>query len=232
MIRIWIIFFTAILAFGDEVKIDMSFNALFNNAHIVVKGVIVLLVLFSIASWTIFFVKITQFKKAFGVLKHDTQSLKELKDINDNLGLSDESFLSKILTDVKDELVSCANTNERLRNAVDIRVMQISNDLREKITILASIGSSAPFIGLFGTVWGIMNSFIGIASANNASLAVVAPGIAEALFATALGLAAAIPAVLLYNYFVRLNAKFKDELCVLGLKVYLKALRSNNDANK
>lgn len=232
MMKIWIIFFTAITAYCDESKIDMSFNALFNNAHIVVKGVIVLLILFSIISWTIFFVKILQFKKAFRVLKYDMRRLKEVDCINDNLELNNESFLAKILTDVKEELRSRINTNERLRNVIDIRVMQISNDIREKITILASIGSSAPFIGLFGTVWGIMNSFIGIASANNASLAVVAPGIAEALFATALGLAAAIPAVLLYNYFVRINAKFKDELCALGLKVYLKAIRTDNDINK
>ncbi|EOH3945418.1 MotA/TolQ/ExbB proton channel family protein, partial [Campylobacter jejuni] len=98
--------------------------------------------------------------------------------------------------------------------------------------LLASIGASAPFIGLFGTVWGIMNAFIGIANLGNASLAVVAPGIAEALFATAFGLIAAIPAVLFYNYLTRKNLKLMHHLDELANFVYILFHRSYfNDKN-
>ncbi|MWV62446.1 MotA/TolQ/ExbB proton channel family protein [Helicobacter saguini] len=115
--------------------------------------------------------------------------------------------------------------NSNLKNRLKIRLETATQGLLAKmrlgVALLASIGSSAPFIGLFGTVWGIMNSFIGIAKSDNASLAVVAPGIAEALFATAFGLVAAIPAVLFYNYLTRLGIAFSHKIDSIITNLYL-----------
>ena len=117
-------------------------------------------------------------------------------------------------------------TKSRIRTNFEIKINSIITNAKNLTSILASIGSSAPFIGLFGTVWGIMNSFIGIAGSNDTGLDVVAPGIAEALFATAFGLAAAIPAVLFYNYITRKTAKFANEIDEIATAVYLIADRT------
>ncbi|MSN96851.1 MotA/TolQ/ExbB proton channel family protein [Campylobacter sp. FMV-PI01] len=196
-------------------KRDFSFFSLYENADIVVKIVIYILVLFSVLTWGIFIAKILQYKSLNQELSKSLNLLKDTNTINDlpNFSQKDIAFtLSSIIRDEISKSKSTQNLNER----INLRLQTVSQNIISKAKkftgILASIGSSAPFIGLFGTVWGIMNSFMGIATSNNTGLDVVAPGIAEALFATAFGLVAAIPAVLFYNYTIYLNSKFTDLL--------------------
>ena len=107
---------------------------------------------------------------------------------------------------------SKTNLSQRLENILEVNIEKQMHVVNAKFTFLATVGSTAPFIGLFGTVWGIMNSFQSIAISRNTSLAIVAPGIAEALFATALGLLAAIPAVVAYNKFGNDSKKYSQKL--------------------
>lgn len=214
-----------------KANIDMSFKSLFLNAHIVVKFVIGLLIAFSVLTWTVFLAKFIQFGLAFKVVKNDIKKCENFAQISDFAKLGQKSFASKLASQIQDELAKSKSVSEALKMRVKERLsqktMSFINSLRSHVGVLASIGSSAPFVGLFGTVWGIMNSFIGIANEGNASLGVVAPGIAEALFATALGLVAAIPAVLIYNYFVRLSLNFNSKLDELCTKIYLIFDREN-----
>ena len=185
---------------------DLSIISLFFRADPIVKLVIFGLFLSSVWSWAIIINKIKAIRKInivtkkFEELFWSTNSLEDLYSKTESK--SDHAMISifnkamiewlKIRgTKLKDQMES------RLNNTL---VSSINNDkIRKKYDFLASLGSSAPFVGLFGTVWGIMNSFVAIGITKNTSLAVVAPGIAEALFATALGLIAAIPAVIAYN---------------------------------
>ena len=136
-----------------------------------------------------------------------------------------ESFCKLFAKQIQDELAKTQNPTEalkaRVKERLQITALEATNRVKSRVSILASVSSSAPFVGLFGTVWGIMNSFIAIANSNSASLSVVAPGIAEALFATALGLVAAIPATLLYNYLVRATMQFGSRLDLMATRVYL-----------
>ena len=187
--------------------------ALFINADWVVKSVMVLLLLASIWCWAIIFEKITRLRR----LRRQATQFEEsfwsggsLDDLYDRLGTRPEDPMSAIFIAAMREWRRSAargikgeSQREALTDRIE-RVMHITlgremEDLERYMPFLASVGSTAPFVGLFGTVWGIMNSFSAIAISKNTSLAVVAPGIAEALFATALGLIAAIPAVLAYN---------------------------------
>ena len=167
---------------------DFSIWQLFIRADFVVKSVIILLLASSIYSWALIFNKYKLFKKI-------------------NLSTSDfENPLTQVFKDAMNELVKTKSKSSVVQSARVERILEISTDNQIKVieknfTFLATVGSTAPFIGLFGTVWGIMNSFQSIAISRNTSLAIVAPGIAEALFATALGLLAAIPAVVAYNKF-------------------------------
>ena len=119
---------------------------------------------------------------------------------------------------------------ERIKDRLEVKMSVFLSESKFGSGALASIGSSAPFIGLFGTVWGVMDSFIGIASQNNASLAVVAPGIAEALFATAIGLATAIPAVLFYNYIIKKNANLAVKIGEIATLLLITASRDISKA--
>ena len=205
--------------------VDMSFQSFFKNAHIVVKAAMGILLLFSVMTWTIFLAKFIQFKFAFSRLKKDSLACERINSIDEVLKLDRNGFAVQLAREIKDEIKRSKTVNASLKNRVKERLELKNANLihlaKSHTGILASIGSSAPFIGLFGTVWGIMNSFINIANSNNASLSVVAPGIAEALFATALGLSAAIPAVLIYNYFVRAGLNFNVKIDALGSRIYL-----------
>ena len=142
-----------------------------------------------------------------------------------NLNFPKNSFARYFINEIEDESSKSVKFSENMKSRVkqrfELKKTAFAGAMKERMAVLASIGSSAPFIGLFGTVWGIMNSFVGIANSDNASLSVVAPGIAEALFATALGLAAAIPAVLIYNYLVRTAVNFNSRLARLSAEIYL-----------
>ena len=216
-----------------QISDEFTLMSLFFRADLVVKLVIIILFAASIFSWTIIIHKIRLFKSLSKLTKSFEEifwSGKSLKSISiDSADLLDSPIRSVFLDAVeeveKSKTISSKNY-ESVSKRVE-RVMEASIDLEteklsENFGYLATIGSTTPFIGLFGTVWGIMNSFQSIAISRNTSLAVVAPGIAEALFATALGLLAAIPAVIAYNIFTSQvndqNAKmyrFKEHFSVI-----------------
>ena len=188
---------------------DFSLWQLFLRADFVVKSVILLLISSSIYSWALIFDKYKVFKKinlSTSDFENKFWKAKSAESLNNSLPVKTDDPLTKIFQQAMNELVKTKSKNSTIQIARVERILEISTDDRIKeieknFTFLATVGSTAPFIGLFGTVWGIMNSFQSIAISRNTSLAIVAPGIAEALFATALGLLAAIPAVVAYNKF-------------------------------
>ena len=205
-------------AVGLASNSDFSIMSLFIRADIIVKSVIILLIASSIYSWAIIFDKIRMFKKINKSAEEFEEKFWKSK--------SAESFYSNLPASVNDPMAELFKTsmqtviksrsrsslNEKLPAILEINIEKQMTFVDKNFTFLASVGSTAPFIGLFGTVWGIMNSFQSIAISRNTSLAIVAPGIAEALFATALGLLAAIPAVVAYNKFSSDSKKYSQKL--------------------
>ena len=188
---------------------DFSLIQLFLRADFIVKGVIVILIAASIYSWALIFDKYKLFKKIEKTTTNFEEKFwksKSAESFYNNLTNRDKDPVANIFQSAMAELIKTKSKSSSVQSARVSRIIEISADKEIKIieknfTFLATVGSTAPFIGLFGTVWGIMNSFQSIAISRNTSLAIVAPGIAEALFATALGLLAAIPAVVAYNKF-------------------------------
>ncbi len=188
---------------------DFSLWQLFIRADFVVKSVIIILLISSIYSWALIFDKYKLFKK----INESSQKFedkfwksKSAESFSKTLPAKSEDPITQIFITAMDELIKTKSKSAAVQSARVERVLEISTDnqikkIEKNFTFLATVGATAPFIGLFGTVWGIMNSFQSIAISRNTSLAIVAPGIAEALFATALGLLAAIPAVIAYNKF-------------------------------
>ena len=217
--------------------VDFSMISLFLRADLVVKSVIIILILASIYSWSIIvgkLIRINRLKKLEKEFDEIFWSGNSFEDLYETLNYNQNDPKSKIFCSAisewrksnKDIEICKSNGLNSLKERM-IRSMQVSfnkeSEIIEKnLTFLATAGSTAPFIGLFGTVWGIMNSFKSIAIAQNTNLSVVAPGIAEALFATALGLFVAIPAVVAYNkitsdlskYFISLET-FMDEFTTI-----------------
>ena len=184
--------------------------SLFFRADLVVKLVILMLFAASIFSWAIIIQKIKLFKKIkelsnnFDSVFWSGKSIKEIqKEFQDEEDFPVKSVFDEAVKEIKksESEKSISSLPSRLDTVIESSIDLETEKLSSMFNYLATIGSTAPFIGLFGTVWGIMNSFQSIAISKNTSLAVVAPGIAEALFATALGLLAAIPAVIAYNLF-------------------------------
>ena len=188
---------------------DFSLWSLFVRADFVVKFVIILLIASSIFSWALIFDKFKLFKtinKSTEDFEKKFWKAKSAESFNNNLPAKPQDPMTLIFKDAMAELLKTKSKSAAVQLARVERILEISTDkqvklLEKNFTFLATVGATAPFIGLFGTVWGIMNSFQSIAISRNTSLAIVAPGIAEALFATALGLLAAIPAVVAYNKF-------------------------------
>jgi len=205
-------------AVGLASNTDFSIIQLFIRADIVVKSVIVILIVSSIYSWAVIFEKIMLFKK----INRSTQDF-ENKFWKSK---SAESFYNTLPDNIRDPMANMfknsmqvllkskrsSNLDEKMSRMLETNIEQQMEKIENGYTYLATIGSTAPFIGLFGTVWGIMNSFQAIAISRNTSLAIVAPGIAEALFATALGLLAAIPAVMAFNKFTSDSRKYSQKL--------------------
>ena len=188
---------------------DFSLWQLFLRADFVVKSVIIILLASSIYSWTLIFDKYKLFKK-INASSQDFENkfwkAKSAESFNNSLPTKSDDPIVNIFKSAMVELIKTKSKSSTVQSARVERVLEISTDnqiknIEKNFTFLATVGATAPFIGLFGTVWGIMNSFQSIAISRNTSLAIVAPGIAEALFATALGLLAAIPAVIAYNKF-------------------------------
>jgi len=195
---------------------DFSLWQLFLRADFVVKAVIIILLLASVYSWALIFEKYKLFKKielSSSSFEDKFWKAKSAENFYNNLSNKNKDPLTAIFQSAMAELVKTKSKSTLVQSTRVTRVLEISLDreikaIEKNFTFLATVGSTAPFIGLFGTVWGIMNSFQSIAISRNTSLAIVAPGIAEALFATALGLLAAIPAVIAYNKFSSDSKKY------------------------
>ena len=202
------------LQLGETMPYDMSIWGLFLEADIVVKAVIVVLIAASFWTWAIIFDKAIRFRRLRGRADQFEEAFwsgGSLDDLYDRIDKRPPDPMAAIFVSAMREwrrstsrggagsAQSSLSLQQRIERVMDITLGREMQRLERQMIFLASVGSAAPFIGLFGTVWGIMNSFSSIAAAKNTTLAVVAPGIAEALFATALGLVAAIPAVIGFN---------------------------------
>ena len=198
---------------------NFSFFSLFLKADFVVKFVIIILIAASIYSWAIIIEKYKLFKKINGlssIFEEQFWSSKSADSLYKKLEGYNDDPMANVFKAGMDFMIKnksrSASVQERVLQALSGSIDKEMEVVEKKLTFLATVGSTAPFIGLFGTVWGIMNSFQSIAISKNTSLAIVAPGIAEALFATALGLLAAIPAVVAYNKFTSDSRKYSTRL--------------------
>ena len=197
---------TQVVGLGGDT--DFSLIKLFMRADFVVKSVIVVLIAASIFSWALIVDKYKLFKRINVSSDEFEQKFwrsKSAETIYNNIPANAKDPLSNIFKAGMSEMLKTksrnSGQNERVSRIIEVSTEQEMQTIEKYFTFLATVGSTAPFIGLFGTVWGIMNSFQSIAISRTTSLAIVAPGIAEALFATALGLLAAVPAVVAYNKF-------------------------------
>ena len=194
-------------AVGLASSADFSLLSLFIRADIIVKSVIVLLIACSVYSWAVIIEKFRLFKKinlSTEEFEKKFWNSKSAESFYNNLPTNTEDPMALVFKDAMQNLLkrkSKTDLHDRMTTMLETGIEKQMSKISKGYTFLATVGSTAPFIGLFGTVWGIMNSFQSIAISRNTSLAIVAPGIAEALFATALGLLAAIPAVIAYNKF-------------------------------
>ena len=205
-------------AVGLASNTDFSVVSLFLRADIIVKSVMIILVAFSIYSWAIIFDKIRLFRKINKSAEEFEEKFwksKSAETFYNNLPSTTNDPMAEVFKSSMQMVMksrSKSNLSERLVGILEANIEKQMTNVDKNYTFLATVGSTAPFIGLFGTVWGIMNSFQSIAISRNTSLAIVAPGIAEALFATALGLLAAIPAVIAYNKFSNDSKKYSQKL--------------------
>ena len=205
-------------AVGLASNTDFSLWSLFIRADFVVKAVILMLISCSIYSWAIIIEKFRLFKKINAESEEFEEKFwksKSAETFYNSLPVDLENPMALLFKDSMQTLLKAknkSNLNERMSSVLEVNIEKQIVTLEKGFTFLATVGSTAPFIGLFGTVWGIMNSFQSIAISRNTSLAIVAPGIAEALFATALGLLAAIPAVVAYNKYNNDSKKYSQKL--------------------
>ena len=205
-------------AVGLASNTDFSLWSLFIRADFIVKSVILMLIGCSIYSWAIIIEKFRLFKKInleSDEFEEKFWKSKSAETFYNNLPTNLDNPTALLFRDSMQTLLKAknkSNLNERMGSMLEVNIEKQIVTLEKGFTFLATVGSTAPFIGLFGTVWGIMNSFQSIAISRNTSLAIVAPGIAEALFATALGLLAAIPAVIAYNKYNNDAKKYSQKL--------------------
>ena len=204
---------------GADLPEDLTPWGMFENADLVVKAVIVGLAFASFITWTVWVAKTIELRAARASVRRDLRVLNHsttLAQAHEQLRGGDGP-VSQLMQAAGHEIRLSANLRadglkERIALQLERIEMAVSRRISRGTGVLATIGSTAPFVGLFGTVWGIMNSFIGISSAHTTNLAVVAPGIAQALLATAFGLVAAIPAVMIYNVLARQTAQYRAYL--------------------
>ena len=205
-------------AVGLGTNTDFSLLSLFLRADIVVKSVILILILCSVYSWAVIIEKFRLFKKIYKSSEQFEEKFwnsKSAETLYNSLPAKIQDPMALVFQNAMENLLkkkAKSNLSERMTALLEDGIEKQMNKIDKGFTFLATVGSTAPFIGLFGTVWGIMNSFQSIAISRNTSLAIVAPGIAEALFATALGLLAAIPAVIAYNKFNTESKKYSQKL--------------------
>ena len=205
-------------AVGLASNTDFSLWSLFIRADFIVKSVILMLIGCSIYSWAIIIEKFRLFKKINLESEEFEEKFwksKSAESFYNSLPVNSENPMALLFKDSMKTLLkskSKSNLNDKVSSILEVNIEKQMVTIEKGFTFLATVGSTAPFIGLFGTVWGIMNSFQSMAISRNTSLAIVAPGIAEALFATALGLLAAIPAVVAYNKYNTDAKKYSQKL--------------------
>ncbi len=200
---------------------DLSISHLVLQADIVVKIVIGLLAFFSVICWTVMTDRLFQFMRAFAAAKRLERTL-EVGTLEDMINYHDKHPLAQIIAEGTREwregtggehgTETLHESRERIEHSMRVELSYEVRRMSTRLPFLATIGSSAPFIGLFGTVWGIMNTFTGIGASHDTSLATVAPGIAEALIATGIGLFAAIPSIMAYNSFATNMGRYSGRL--------------------
>ncbi len=195
---------------------NLSPWGMFLNADIVVKAVMIGLALASLMTWTVWLAKIIELRRATAVARRRLNLLESdttLADVAHDSQDGSDAVAQIIQSAARETTLSGGIVDDGFKERIALRLERVEAAMSRRMArgtgVLATIGATAPFVGLFGTVWGIMNSFIGISEAHTTNLAVVAPGIAEALLATALGLIAAIPAVVIYNYLARSIAAYR-----------------------
>ncbi|URN98640.1 tol-pal system-associated acyl-CoA thioesterase [Leclercia adecarboxylata] len=216
---------------NNLMQTDLSVWGMYHHADIVVKVVMIGLILASVVTWAIFFSKSVELISHKRRLKREQQQLAEARTLNQASDMASsfqaKSLTTQLINEAQNELELSAGSDdnegikERTGFRLERRVAAVGRHMGRGNGYLATIGAISPFVGLFGTVWGIMNSFIGIAQTQTTNLAVVAPGIAEALLATAIGLVAAIPAVVIYNIFARMIGSYKATLGDVAAQVLL-----------
>lgn len=199
---------------------NITYWQMFANATVIVKAVMILLLAASLVTWTIWIAKMVELRSAKRRLKADVATLTGAPSI-EKAGAMRLDACGAMLKAVRTEVarlgkITSTSVAEGVKERVAARLVNAETNAIDQMmkgtAVLATVGAIAPFVGLFGTVWGIMNSFIGISQSNTTNLAVVAPGIAEALLATAMGLVAAIPAVVMYNAVARAIAGYRRQL--------------------
>jgi biopolymer transport protein ExbB len=210
---------------------DLSVWGMYQHADIVVKIVMIGLILASIVTWAIFFSKSVEMFSQKRRLKREQMQLADARSLDEASEMAtafgNRSLSTLLINEAQNELELSEGSEdnegikERTGFRLERRVAAVGRHMGRGNGFLATIGAISPFVGLFGTVWGIMNSFIGIAQSQTTNLAVVAPGIAEALLATAIGLVAAIPAVVIYNVFARVIGGYKASLGDVAAQVLL-----------
>ena len=195
---------------------NLSPWGMFLSADIVVKAVMVGLALASLVTWTVWLAKTIELRRETARAKRRLRMIEQggsLRDAVRACGSDTDAVAQLILSTARESELSGDAFDGEFKERVALRLERVEAAMQRKISratgVLATIGATAPFVGLFGTVWGIMNSFIGISQSHTTNLAVVAPGIAEALLATAMGLVAAIPAVVIYNHLVRVIGGYR-----------------------
>jgi biopolymer transport protein ExbB len=231
---------TAEPAFAQDVNSllpkNLSLWGMFLNADIVVKAVIVGLAFASLATWTVWLAKTIELRTAMNVARRRLKMLEgggSLLDAVRACGADRDAVAQLILSTAREAELSENIIDDGFKERVVLRLERVEAAMTRQVSrgvgILATIGATAPFVGLFGTVWGIMNAFIGISESHTTNLAVVAPGIAEALLATALGLVAAIPAVVIYNHLARVIAGYRAALGDASAQLLLLISRGQHD---
>jgi biopolymer transport protein ExbB len=224
-------------AAGDTALLPRNLSpwGMFINADVVVKAVMLGLAFASLVTWTVWLAKTIELRRANGLARRRLKRLENdttLDDVERDCADGTDAVAQLIQSAAREAKLSKGVIDDGFAERVALRLERVEAALSRRIAVgtgvLATIGATAPFVGLFGTVWGIMNAFIGISQAHTTNLAVVAPGIAEALLATALGLIAAIPAVVIYNHLVRAIAAYRALLTDASAQLLLLISREGN----
>ncbi len=214
---------------------NLSPWGMFMAADVVVKAVMVGLAFASLVTWTVWLAKTLELGRATRVARRRIAALESdttLEQVVQDSGDSRDAVAQLVHSAVRETALSHGVFDDGFKERIALRLERVEHAMSRRISrgtgVVATIGATAPFVGLFGTVWGIMNAFIGISEAHTTNLAVVAPGIAEALLATALGLVAAIPAVIIYNQLVRGVTSFRALLGDASAQVMLLVSRDHS----